>query len=217
MVGEIYYIFVFMELLFEIKSKRYIYLIMAVFALGFTVLFYWAGYAYKGPINGEDGFSLTLAEDIPLMQSVISSVIMLIGIAIVYLSIRTYFVNAPLFSIFDKGFISNTHGISSGLIEWKDVDSIEETIITRNESRGRISEGVLVIYFKDKDYYIKKQNSFLRWVMYFTRATKKYNFLGQLNTNKESYPMIIPLYSFGKDAVIVVGLMNKLIEKSKVE
>ncbi len=118
--------------------------------------------------------------------------------------------NPVIFAVYHDGLLANTNGISTGLVPWNRITSLEEVSMTVRRSAGFREEAVLAIYVQDDPAVSNAYSS-------LTRLLKKIaTQLGRLNPNqtvmnKESqgFPILIPISTFGKQYADVIRCIEQ--------
>lgn len=188
-----------MKPLIEIKPNRFTHLILFPFAGGLATLFFWVAYIKEPFIFGDD-----------LTGKVVLNLLILAGIFICYKSISQFIKNKPTFGVYDEGFISNTHGVSSGLMLWKDIKRIEEKVMTKEDET---SDNTLAVYFKNPDHYANSQTGIIKGLLKLSSATQVMKKIDSSSNESEGLPLIILAGSLGKRYSQIKLVMEEKIKQ----
>lgn len=188
-----------MKSLIEVKPNRFIHLIMFLFAGGLTTLFFWLVFIQDPSILGDDA-----------MGKVIVSLLIVGGIFMCYKSVTQFIQNKPTFCVYEDGFISNTHGVSSGLIYWKDIKRIEEKVMTKEDGT---SDNTLAVYFNDPDHYANLQKGIIKGLLKFASVPLVMKKIDSSANVEEGLPLIIMAGSLGKKYSQIKLVMEEKIKR----
>lgn len=186
-----------MKPILEIRHNRFIYLGLAPIPLMFSGLFF---------------FILFLAEEpIPRESDTIGTLIFGFFIPVgIFLSVHwflRFLKDTPVFSILEDGIISNTHGVSSGLIRWQDIRKIEEQEVRD----GRGASYALAIYFKQEGRYEQEQPLLVRMLRWAVKATGIHKIQRLSDSDETELPVLIPISSLGVRYEQVKKIMDEKI------
>ncbi|MFM7710829.1 MAG: hypothetical protein ACKO5C_07925 [Ferruginibacter sp.] len=204
-----------MEPVLEIKQGRLGYLVGALLSslLGFIFFDLGLNHAavlsrYVEDIKSLDGQSGM--EFLPYM-------VLVMTIPLTIISIYNAIKNPVVFTVYNDGLQANTNGISTGLVYWHQIISIEETTMTSRSGSGLRVDVVLAIYLKDR-------TSFTGKIAGLERVLKKVvDQTGSLNPNEavmskqpDGFPILIPKAVFGKQYDEAVDLIQQLSKQQVV-
>ena len=161
-------------------------MIMLVVALGLVALSFW------GVFRSE-------AEQPPnAMAYTILTVISVIAAVIVYFAVKILITRPDIMRINEKGFEYNPSGVSSGFIEWSNVQEIKRAQVRTQQGQlnGPVWETAIGVKLKDPTPY-KAQ---------FTVLIQK---LMELNTEMYDVDLWIRISSLGNDAEKAEALLLK--------
>ena len=172
-----------MKPILEIRHNRFVYLLLAPLALVLSGLFFYL--IFLSDITSEFQNQTT--------PKFIFSFFILVGLFLAYQWFRAFFVNEPIFTVYDEGFESKTHGVSTGLIRWQDIRKVEQQQIRD----GRGSSAALAVYLKQPDKYNQEQPVGVSMLRSAVKATGLNQAQQLKGANDEDLPVYIPIGSLG--------------------
>ena len=183
-----------MKPVYEVKYGRLGYFIASFFTLFLVMIFTWVGFFFDGPINRDAFIPKT---EVPIGVTIGCSIGILVGTFLLIHWIGRFIKNPSVFTIYKEGFESNTNGVSTGLINWKDVAMLKEDVVDVSTGRGTRQELAFAIYLKDFDKYVNKQPVIIRYLLKLSELIS-----GQQTYTKRAdkgLPIMVPADLFGKN------------------
>lgn len=133
----------------EIRPNRFLYLIPVPFCLLLMGVFYWFVLGPEATV--EDGMFYYVAIGV-----------LVVGAFLTFQFTRQFFKPPVTFRMDQEGFEYNPAGVSSGLIRWNEVASIEEKQIKTMSGSVPGFSTVLAVTMKDPAAFRKRYNVLLR-------------------------------------------------------
>jgi len=183
-----------MKPLIEVRSNRYYNLIVIPFAAGLGYLFFWLSFISDDPPFEDDA-----------LGRILLVVFVFVALLICILAIRTFLKNKSLFIVYEDGFVTNTHGVASQKVLWRDISRIEDKIVPNSESRP---ERVLAIFFKDPDYFAYSKSKTVGKMMRMATIAKG---VAQGDVPETEAPLLIPGGSLGEKFEEIKSFIEKHI------
>ena len=201
-----------MEPVLVIKSDRSIYLIMALVALGMSGFFVLLG-VVPDFFSTPDPFSRP--EEVSVMQRIIFSFFALIGLFLFYVWVKQFITDTPAISIYSNGFEANTNGVATGFINWNDIETIEEVMISSNSGSGTRKEAAVAVYLKDPSVYTERLPAFFQWTMKLATKSGRYKHTGKYGVEDNTPPIFLPALAFGRQYTTAITLMYEGINQKR--
>ena len=133
----------------EIKYNRFAYLITVPFILLLMGLFYWFVLRPESVVEDRMFYYVAIG-------------VQVVGAFLVFQCIRQFIKSPVIFRMDQEGFEYNPAGVSSGLVRWKEIDSVRETAITTMSGNAPGKTKVLAVKMKDPKAYRSRYNAVLR-------------------------------------------------------
>jgi hypothetical protein len=183
-----------MKPIIEVRTNRYYNLIVFAFAAGMGYLFFWLSFISEEPPFEDD-----------MVGRVVLIAFIFISLLICFMALRTFVLNKALFTVYEDGFIANTHGVASHKVLWKDIKRVEKKIV---EDRDGKPEVVLAVFFKDPDYFAYSKSKTLGKLIRYGTIARAYAH-GDLAETEA--PLLIPGISLGKKFDEIKSFMEQQI------
>ena len=183
-----------MKPLIEVTTNRYYHLLVLPFAGGLGYLFFWLSFLSEEPIFEDDATG----------RAVLIALIF-VALLICFMAIRSFLANKPLFSVYEDGFVANTHGVASNKVLWKDIDRIEERTVENSDGKP---ENVLAVFFKDPNYFAYSKSRTLGRAIRLANIGKAYV---EGNFSETEAPLLIPVGSLGTKYQEIKAIINREI------
>lgn len=173
-----------MKPILEIRHNRFIYLALAPIPLALAGLFLFLVFLSDTTSEFQD----------PTAAKIVFSFFILVGIFLSYHWFMRFLKDTPIFTIYEDGFESNTHGVSSGIIKWDNIRKIEEQLV--REGRGQ--SAALAVYFKDPNLYASQQPVVVRILRSAVEKTGAHHAQRLSSTVEDDLPYLIPISDLGE-------------------
>lgn len=186
-----------MKPILEIRYNRFIYLLLAPIALALSGLF----------------FSLVFLSDImsefqnSTAAKIVFSFFILVGAFLAVYWFRAFLKNEPIFTVYEEGFVSKTHGVNAGLIRWQDIRKIEQQQIRY----GRGFTTALAVYLKQSDKYNQEQPLVVNALRSAVKATGLHQVQQVSATSEEDLPVFIPIEALGERYAQVKKIIDEKV------
>lgn len=169
-----------MKPIIEVTTNRYSHLILFPFGAGAAYFCFWASFLNEEPFFEDDA-----------VGNVVLIAFIFVGLLICFFSIKGFVTNKPLFTIYEDGFIANTHGVASHKVLWKDISRIEDKIITDSDGK---TDRVLAVFFKDPNYFAYSKSRAIGALVRLGTIGKAFS---QGEFTETEAPLLVPGYSLG--------------------
>ncbi len=176
----------------EIKHSRLIHLVILIPVLALMSITIWAFYFKEDPLMKDD------------TGIIVCAIIGIIGSIVLYFNLKMLIQNPAIITINKDGFEYNPSGVSSGWIQWSNVEEIKYVDVKteRRNSQGVNLETALAVKLQDNSIYLNQYNIVIKGLM-------------KINQGMYDADILFSLSSFGKKCDDVVALMNKNWASSK--
>lgn len=171
---------------FRIRTKPVPHVILLMMALGLVAVSYW------GVFWSED------AQPPGTTAYTIVTVMSVIGAVILYFSLKIIITRPDIIRINEKGFEYNPSGVSSGFIEWSNVQEIKRAQVRTQQGQlnGPVWETAIGVKLKDPTPYKAQFNILIRKLI-------------EVNTDMYDVDLWIRISSLGKDSEKAEALLMK--------
>ncbi len=186
-----------MKPILEIRYNRFIYLLLAPIALALSGLFFYL-------IFLSDDMSEFQTETTP---KIIFSFFILVGLFLAYQWFRAFLKNEPIFTVYEEGFDSKTHGIRTGLIRWRDIRKVEQQQIRD----GRGYSAALAVYLKQPDKYNQEQPLAVGMLRSAVEATGLHQAQQATGPTEEDVPVYIMIGPLGERYAQVKKIIDERV------
>ncbi len=201
-----------MQPVLVIKQDRYIYLIMALIALGFSSFFIMFGIV-PDLFSTPDPFSRP--DDISVMQRIIFGFFACVCVFLFYVWVRQFVRDTPAIVIHENGFEANTNGVATGFIKWTDIEKIEEVMVSSNSGSGTRKEAAVAVYLYDPSIYTDRLPAFFQWTMKLAKKSGRYKHAGKYGVEDDTPPIFLPVAAFGKQYTKAITLMYAGVKQER--
>ncbi len=176
----------------EIKHSRIVQLVILIPVLGLMSIMVWAFYFKVDPLMKDD------------TGIIVCAIIGILGSIVLYFNLKMLIQNPAIITINKDGFEYNPGGVSSGWIQWSNVEEIKYVDVKteRRNSQGVNLETALAVKLKDNTIYLNQYNIVIKGLM-------------KINQGMYDADILFSLSSFGKRCDDVVALMDKNWASSK--
>lgn len=180
-----------MKPVIEVTTNRYYHLILFPFGAAAAYFCFWASFVREEPFFDDDTGNLALIAFI------------FVGLLICFFSIKSFIANKPLFVVYEDGFVSNTHGVASHKVPWKEISRVEQQIISDSDDKPEL---VLVVFFKDQNYFPYTRSKLLGKAVNIASMGKAFS-QGEFTDTQAR--MLIPGYVLGDKFDLIKDFIQK--------